>query len=222
MPAAEDCEIDSEAQKSEKRATRKRILDALHRLPDRDRRSAVVCELLENEFFLDKSGFSSPNITRTAFVYAGVAPEVLTLPLISRVLRDARLSTQWTLAAPRCFKTDLRFFALLRLEDLRPGRFGILEPPVDTPEDRRKTPREGDVIIVPGVAFTERGIRLGRGAGFYDRFLAAVPANVPKIGLAFDAQLVPDLPEGPFDVRMDFVISESGVIRCNRPQSPKK
>ena len=78
------------------------------------------------------------------------------------------------------------------------------------------------MIIVPGVAFTERGIRLGRGAGFYDRFLAAVPANVPKIGLAFDAQLVPDLPEGPFDVRMDFVISESGVIRCNRPQSPKK
>ncbi len=84
------------------------------------------------------------------------------------------------------------------------------------------TPREGDVIIVPGVAFTDRGIRLGRGAGFYDRFLAAVPSNVPKIGLAFDVQLVPDLPEEPFDVRMDFVISESGVIRCNHPQSPKK
>ena len=67
---------------------------------------------------------------------------------------------------------------------------------------------ELDLILVPGVAFTLEGLRLGRGAGYYDRFLAAASAH--RIGVCFESQLVSDLPVEPHDVRMHRVLTEAG------------
>jgi 5-formyltetrahydrofolate cyclo-ligase len=75
------------------------------------------------------------------------------------------------------------------------------------------------VILVPGVAFTRAGARLGRGAGYYDRFLAGADPAAVKVGLAFSSQIVPELPEEPFDVRLDRLVTESAVIFCNPLQS---
>ena len=80
------------------------------------------------------------------------------------------------------------------------GDFNILEP--------QNEPYTGDfdLIIVPGVAFDGHGNRLGRGRGYYDRFLSQ-HLDVKRIGICFDFQLVDAIPTEPFDIRMDEVIS---------------
>ena len=52
-----------------------------------------------------------------------------------------------------------------------------------------------ELVVVPGVAFDRRNFRLGRGGGYYDRFLAKIPSHTPTIGLAFDFQMIDALPE---------------------------
>ena len=74
-------------------------------------------------------------------------------------------------------------------------------------------PAEADdvVFLVPGVAFDGRGVRLGRGVGWYDRALGQHPRGT-RIGLAYGFQLVPLLPEAPWDVRMHAVVTEACLI----------
>ena len=80
------------------------------------------------------------------------------------------------------------------------GDFNILEP--------QNEPYKGDfdLIIVPGVAFDRKGNRLGRGRGYYDRFLCQ-HLDVKRIGICFDFQLLDEIPTEPFDITMDEVIS---------------
>ena len=65
--------------------------------------------------------------------------------------------------------------------------------------------------MVPGVAFDPRGVRLGRGAGCYDRALARHPTAL-RVGLAYEMQVVPSLPEATWDVPMDAVVTEARVL----------
>ena len=68
-------------------------------------------------------------------------------------------------------------------------------------------------MLVPGVAFDRRGRRLGRGGGYFDRFLARVPGDAWKVGLAFDFQLLrEDLPEEKHDVPMCRVVTNKEVV----------
>lgn len=80
------------------------------------------------------------------------------------------------------------------------GDFNILEP--------QNEPYNGgfDLIVVPGVAFDRNGNRLGRGRGYYDRFLSQ-HLNVKRIGICFDFQLVDEISTEPFDIRVDEVIT---------------
>ena len=72
--------------------------------------------------------------------------------------------------------------------ELAPGVRGIPEPPAEAPEVR---PREGDVLLVPGVAFDRAGVRLGRGGGFYDRAFPSGGSDAPLLlGVAFRFQIV--------------------------------
>src|SRR5262249_46021165 len=92
-------------------------------------------------------------------------------------------------------------------DELRLGEFGILAP----------APGEAfagaiDVCVCPGVAFTDRGERLGAGRGYYDRYLAAHPPRL-AIGFALECQIVPELPIELHDGRMDFVITEKRILR---------
>ncbi len=89
------------------------------------------------------------------------------------------------------------------------GAFGIREPPSQSP---RRAIDEIDVFLVPGVAFTRDGRRLGRGGGYYDSTLALRGAQAQTIGVAFDCNVVNDLLTEPHDVRVDFLATEKGVI----------
>lgn len=82
------------------------------------------------------------------------------------------------------------------------GAYGINEPQRGVPVQ----PYEIDAIVVPGVAFTAKGMRMGRGKGFYDRYLMQSGFAALKIGVCYREQLVPDIPTEPHDVPMDAVI----------------
>lgn len=74
-------------------------------------------------------------------------------------------------------------------------------------------PESIDLIMVPGVAFTEQGERLGMGKGYYDRFLPQA-SNAKKIGVTLSMQLAKSLPTEEHDVKMDFLVTEKGIIDC--------
>ncbi len=74
-----------------------------------------------------------------------------------------------------------------------------------------------DLIIVPGVAFDKQGNRLGRGKGYYDRFLPKT--NSIKIGICFDFQLFDNIPCSSSDIKMDYVVSETKIIVINQDYS---
>ena len=88
---------------------------------------------------------------------------------------------------------------------LQPESFGTVRP-LDEPADP-------DILFVPLLAFDAAGGRLGYGGGFYDRTLARLPGR-PRIGCAFAAQQVDAVPVGPYDIRLDLVATEKGIIRC--------
>ncbi len=89
------------------------------------------------------------------------------------------------------------------LDHLKPGKYGILEPK----EWDSVFPIEKlDLVFVPGVAFDRKNHRLGRGKGYYDRFLSQLNHHVMKVGLAYDFQLVGELPVEEHDLQMDLVI----------------
>src|SRR5690606_12000189 len=94
----------------------------------------------------------------------------------------------------------------------QPGRYGILEPRASIPgEDQPPL----DVIFVPGVAFGERGERVGMGKGFYDRMLSRYP-DALRIALAYDFQILPQVTENPWDARVDWIFSERREIQTCR------
>ena len=70
--------------------------------------------------------------------------------------------------------------------------------------------------IIPLLAFDSEGNRLGTGAGYYDRFLAAHP-GMKTIGVAFACQEMPDLPGESTDIRMDMIVTKSGIVRVPSP-----
>ncbi len=70
-----------------------------------------------------------------------------------------------------------------------------------------------DVVVVPGLAFTAHGDRLGQGGGWYDRFLAGIRDDCTTIGVCFDPQILEVLPVEAHDVRVDHVVTESGPRR---------
>ncbi|MDD6895868.1 MAG: 5-formyltetrahydrofolate cyclo-ligase [Prevotellaceae bacterium] len=86
--------------------------------------------------------------------------------------------------------------------DLEEGAFHIMEPRGKIFTDFASI----DVAVVPGMAFDRQGNRLGRGKGYYDRFLSALPARIYKIGVCFDFQKFDSIPAEPTDVRMDIVV----------------
>lgn len=89
-------------------------------------------------------------------------------------------------------------------EDLELGPYGIKQPRYV--KKRCISVEDIDLVVVPGVAFDKNNNRLGRGAGYYDRFLANLPQDIPTIGLAFDFQLVPRLPQQSHDRPVSRVI----------------
>ncbi|MBQ7960586.1 MAG: 5-formyltetrahydrofolate cyclo-ligase [Clostridia bacterium] len=99
-------------------------------------------------------------------------------------------------------------FVFERGATLKKGSFSVLEP--QNAEIAKKS--EIDTVIVPGIAFDKAGSRIGFGKGCYDMFLDGL--NAVKIGFCYDFQVMDEIPSDDHDIRMDFLVTEKGVLRC--------
>ncbi len=163
----------------------------------RERLSALITERLLN--------WPPFKQAQRLLLYASFKSEVDTYPLIKKALAlEKEVYLPKTYFRPK----RLRLFRLYTLGELRPGAFGIPEPPETNPE---LSPEKLELIVVPGVAFDRRGGRLGYGGGFYDRlFVEAKKAR--RVALAFSCQLTETLPLEPHDVLMHALITEKELI----------
>jgi 5-formyltetrahydrofolate cyclo-ligase len=129
--------------------------------------------------------------------------------LDSRPLLESLSSQGLSLALPATPPAPgpLSFLEWLPGDPLEEGRFGVMTPPASSPA------MDPDIILVPLLAFDAAGHRLGYGAGYYDRTLAALRGRyqVTAIGLAFAEQEMAALPHGPSDQRLDWVVTQSGA-----------
>ena len=114
-----------------------------------------------------------------------------------------RWSASKRIVVPRVEGDTMRFFAYDPARLVR-GAFGIAEP---GPDACACDPSEIDLAIVPGVAFSPDGARLGRGRGYYDKYLSQPGMRALRVGVCFAHQIVRTLPSEPHDVRMDRVVA---------------
>lgn len=124
------------------------------------------------------------------------------------------LSEYQNLIVPYCPDDDIVPVAVQGLSELEVGHFGILEPSeeIRRSPQRQVLPKDISVVLVPGLGFDPLCNRLGRGKGYYDRFLATLPTSVVSIGLAFECQIVAKIPVSPGDKPVTIIVTEERCI----------
>jgi 5-formyltetrahydrofolate cyclo-ligase len=139
-----------------------------------------------------------------------------TIALYSPLPSEPDLNALWehrprTFCYPRVVGEQIEFVAIENVADLveAPWNPWVREPAISA--SQIASPGEIGLMLVPGLAFTRQGARLGRGGGYYDRFLAQLSRGTTKLGICFDVQLVESLPSESHDVPVDGVITESGL-----------
>jgi 5-formyltetrahydrofolate cyclo-ligase len=146
----------------------------------------------------------------TILAYLAMPEEISLDRLIEAVLAEGT-----TVCAPRA-DWDSGTMVAARLEDLEAGivagRHGLREP---SSSSAAVDPRSIDVVLVPGLGFDARGGRLGRGGGFYDRFLSSLLGDAERatfVGVCFNAQVLDAVPMSAGDVMVDMVVTPTGVV----------
>jgi len=146
--------------------------------------------------------------SESIMVYLSLAGEYQTETLIGEAMRSGK-----TVCAPKVtWQTSQMVPVVLRTcDDFDVDDHGINEPRWDRslPIDRL------DFILVPGLGFDPQGRRLGRGCGFYDKFLANVGARAIKLAAAFDLQIVPSVPVADHDQPVDIIITPTKLVRVH-------
>ncbi|MFA5577582.1 MAG: 5-formyltetrahydrofolate cyclo-ligase [Tissierellaceae bacterium] len=141
--------------------------------------------------------------------FVSAASEVHTHQLIKRSISIGKsMLVPFTIHEPR----EMKASELFDFSELEVGYHNILAPKKEF--HRFVEPSTIDLILVPGLAFAKNGYRVGYGGGYYDRFLSKIDKGVIKIGLAFDLQIVDQVPVDDFDIPVDLIITEERTIYC--------
>lgn len=180
----------------EKAALRKSAREMLKTLDaeEKRRQSAAVCQRLRQ----------MPELLGAKVVLAYAAMKNECSP--AEICRFLSLNG-CTVAYPLCGQNG-SFEAYAPYGDMKPGLYGIFEP--DPAASLRILPEEIDAVLVPGMCFDAGGGRLGKGGGYYDRYLPRTHAV--RIGIAFDCQMVAGVPREPFDEGVDAVVTAGGLF----------
>lgn len=183
-----------------KRQLRREACQRRDQQGDREQLSQTIWER-----FLALPEFSAAG---TVMLYVDARSEVRTRPFLPGVIAAGK-----RVVVPYCAEGELALFRLESMDELAPGHFGIHEPNPELRglEDKRIEAGELDLVMVPGVAFDRRGGRLGYGKGYYDRLLRRLRPDALAVGVAFECQIVPEIPMHHDDVFMDKVVTETAL-----------
>jgi 5-formyltetrahydrofolate cyclo-ligase len=171
---------------------RNKILDRLKRQEEetRNKKSQIIKKALFRTSVFKKA--------KIVMFYMSFGGEVDTADMIKEAKKLGK-----TVVVPVCGKNRIMGPCVLKDKGkLLKGPYGILEPAVKKPISLKSL----TLVIAPGLAFDKKGNRLGRGKGYYDRFLEILPEDVMSIGLAFDFQILPFIPTTKTDIAVKKVI----------------
>lgn len=167
--------------------------------------SAAICEKL-----LELPEIAS---SETIFAYVSFRSEVATYKLIETLIAAGK-----TVTVPITRVSEKRLDAVKITSinnDLEPGYCNIPEPTAALCTTSTIAPNKIGAILLPGSVFDKRGGRFGYGGGYYDRFVSKIPSAV-RIGLAYDLQVVEQIPLQAHDELLDYIVTESAVYRGQR------
>jgi 5-formyltetrahydrofolate cyclo-ligase len=169
-----------------------------------------VDELAEKTILIENRLFDFANFleAKIALLYIENPNEVKSAEIIRRAFDQNKI-----VVLP-LVKTDTKKFKLFKIDDfakdLKPGQNGILQP---DPGSCRTVPIDCiDIAIIPGVAFDEKGGRIGSGDGYYDRLIPHLPVTTRKVALALDYQIIPQVPIDSHDKHVDIIITDKRII----------
>lgn len=144
------------------------------------------------------------------FLYVSCTDELPTLGLMEQGVADGK-----QIAVPKVLsERKMEFYQITSLSELQPGKWGILEPVKG--EKCIPQPERKPLMLLPGLAFSSQGARLGYGGGYYDSYLAECALSCPelcKAAIGYDFSLVSELPEEKFDIRVDLIVTPGMLCR---------
>ena len=188
------CEVVREKQllRAACRARRAQLSPEIKSLRDRE----IVTFLLQSEFYRK---------AERLLCYSATPREVETASLIDGALAEGK-----QVALPRCLdEGDMAFFEIHSRAELVKGQFGLLEPRAG---QSAVSAADYELCILPGLAFDRTGRRLGYGGGYYDRYFKDYSGV--KVALCHMEFVKERIPVGQFDLPVDFVVTEKGVLSC--------
>ncbi len=185
----------------EKEEARRQVREAVRRLTaaQRAEKSAAIRRRLNALLELRRA--------QAVMGFLPMPDELDTLPILADLLAAGK-----RVYVPRTFVRARRMIPV-RLADLgklRRGEYGILEPETE----ETCAVEELDFVIVPGRAFDRKGNRLGRGAGFYDEFMAQAGFRAVRCGVAFACQVLDEVPHTEYDLPVTLLVTENETLRC--------
>jgi 5-formyltetrahydrofolate cyclo-ligase len=205
-----------------KKNLRENILRKRDRIEPKDKR--------KKEASIRKRLYASTDFRKAKSIlfYASFRSEAATIQCITHALK---LKKMIMLPLVDRKKKTLRIFQIKNVSDLKSGFMGIPEPEAQKMNERRLN--DLDIAIIPGAAFDLKGNRLGYGAGYYDKLMSGIRDQglwvskkelIPKtqnlkpvlIALAFEEQIVPEIPSEKHDIKMDKIITEKRTIVCRK------
>ncbi len=176
-----------------------RIRDSI----DLDKKRKKDSEIEKNLFLQDEFKNS-----RYIMCFASFRSEPNTYIIIQKALN---LSKRVILPKVNIEEQKLILYGIKNLNELIPGYMNIPEP--DAHQSRIFDANLLDIIIMPGIAFDEKGGRLGFGGGYYDKFIHSIDKKPPLIVIAYDEQIVDKVPVLEHDIRVDKIITDKRVIK---------
>lgn len=175
----------------DKKELRKKFRESRDNILNREELSKKIAKNLFDFYEYQKA--------KSLFIFVSFRSEVNTEEIIEKSLADGKI-----VAIPKIYGNKMKAIRIKSLNGLERNPMGILEPKDD--EEYYKI----DLSLTPGLAFSKDGYRLGYGGGYYDRFFAKY--STKKVGLAFYDQLTDKIPKEEFDQKLDYLVTEKGII----------
>lgn len=135
------------------------------------------------------------------YTYMAIGSEVDTISMMQEFIRQGK-----KLAVPKVEGDVIAFYEIQSVKDCKPGLWGILEP-----VSYKAPAQDAGLILLPGLAFDEKGNRLGYGGGYYDKYLKSRPDCICA-ALSYELQILEEVPHEEHDCRVDYIVTPERII----------